>query len=88
MKERIPSEFVKWELKLSFELSEFVSSSGSNSKQGRNTCNFIIINLWMWKWKWRWRNGQLDEKEECCADSTPGLKSITVNKRKLNNKHT
>lgn len=64
MKERIPSEFVKWELKLSFELSEFVSSSGSNSKQGRNTCNFIIINLWMWKWKWRWRRGQQDEKEE------------------------
>ena len=24
----------------------------------------------------------------CCTDSTPGLKSITVNKRKLNNKHT
>ena len=24
----------------------------------------------------------------CCADSTLGLKSITVNKRKLNNKHT
>ena len=24
----------------------------------------------------------------CCANSTPGLKSITVNKRKLNNKHT
>ena len=24
----------------------------------------------------------------CCADSTPGLKSVTVNKRKLNNKHT
>ena len=24
----------------------------------------------------------------CCADNTPGLKSITVNKRKLNNKHT
>ena len=23
----------------------------------------------------------------CCADSTSGLKSITVNKRKLNNKH-
>ena len=24
----------------------------------------------------------------CCADSTLGLKSITVNKRELNNKHT
>ena len=24
----------------------------------------------------------------CCADSTPGLKSITENKQKLNNKHT
>ena len=24
----------------------------------------------------------------CCVDSTPGLKSITENKRKLNNKHT
>ena len=24
----------------------------------------------------------------CCANSTSGLKSITVNKRKLNNKHT
>ena len=27
-------------------------------------------------------------KSYCCADSTLGLKSITVNKRKLNNKHT
>ena len=26
--------------------------------------------------------------ENCCANSTPGLKSITVNKQKLNNKHT
>ena len=25
---------------------------------------------------------------DCYADSTPGLKLITVNKRKLNNKHT
>jgi len=25
---------------------------------------------------------------ECCANSTPRLKSITVNKQKLNNKHT
>ena len=24
----------------------------------------------------------------CCADSTIGLKSITVNKQELNNKHT
>ena len=24
----------------------------------------------------------------CCANNTPGLKSITVNKQKLNNKHT
>ena len=32
---------------------------------------------------------QLFVKEAlCCANSTPGLKSITVNKRKLNNKHT
>ena len=31
---------------------------------------------------WRSKNGF------CCADSTPGLKSITINKRKLNNKHT
>ena len=28
------------------------------------------------------------DMHQCCADSTPGLKSITVNKRKLNNKHT
>ena len=27
-------------------------------------------------------------KSYCCADSTPGLKSIIVNKQKLNNKHT
>ena len=26
--------------------------------------------------------------DSCCVDSTPGLKSITVNKWKLNNKHT
>ena len=26
--------------------------------------------------------------QECCADSTLELKSITINKRKLNNKHT
>ena len=29
-----------------------------------------------------------ENKSYCCADSTPGFKSITVNKRKLNNKHT
>ena len=28
-----------------------------------------------------------ENKSYCCADSTPGFKSITVNKRKLNNKH-
>lgn len=27
-------------------------------------------------------------KATCCANSTPRLKSIIVNKRKLNNKHT
>ena len=33
-------------------------------------------------------NGKVCNDESCCADSIPGLKSITVNKRKLNNKHT
>ena len=29
-----------------------------------------------------------DINVKCCADSTPGLKSIIVNKRKSNKKHT
>ena len=29
-----------------------------------------------------------NEEDVCCANGTPGLKSITISKRKLNNKHT
>ena len=29
-----------------------------------------------------------NEEDVCCANGTPGLKSITISKWKLNNKHT
>ena len=41
--------------------------------------NFLPL-LWIIK-SWKMEG-------KCCADSTPGLKSITINKRKSNNKHT
>ena len=61
-------------------------------KNYRFTYDFIPFYQTFGKWKWpKFRSFALPENFQnwlCCADSTPGLKSITINKRKLNNKHT
>ena len=58
----------------------------------RFTYDFLPFYQTFGKWKWpKFRSFALPENFQnwlCCADSTPGLKSITINKRKLNNKHT